>query len=956
MAIRRRKSFPIVVLLIGLAALLVLVRMALTTEVGTSDQALLEQVQVLELENGIQVVLAPASGSGLTTVNVWIGAGSTQDPPDRQGLAHYLEHMAFKGSERFPGRASEWIESRGGRINAFTSFDYTEYHVVIPSEHTQLAIDLLADLVTKRDFSQQDMENERSVVLREWQRREDNPSEYLYVNTRRALLGNNPYAQPVLGTAESIKSITRADLVQWVGKFYVPGNMTIVVVGDVEQATLWEQLESSFGAIKPTTATTWAIPELVPLADYQQHILERPGDLERLAMAWAVPIGDSLEKLAVRNVLVHLLAGELGHEDSTTAVYDTTNAPGLILVEFVFPNHVNSDKVRNEVLAQLDLLLSGHVHREYIALTKSWLIEDLMSARKTGFEFAGQIGLFSVVTGDPVGAFAYINQVRKVGKRQLLAMAREHVTVETRLEFRLASRDDGPQGAVPAYTPLSSWDVWQQYPGLILGDLQYVASRVAGHLSVRIMKVVAWTRSLNRDLPVAKSNVGENVHSLVLNNGIRIVLLPDTTTNFVEVHVLVGNGVAVETAEYAGISRFTNDFLLYSLDYDRFRQLDASTTVGALFDSTVLTLEATSASWAAALPSFLQYIVEPAWDGYLEGHRESVIEKIRTRDEDPFVVARLQLRASLFGEGGYGNPRTGTIESVSSFGLDDLMRFHEQFYVSENMVIVAAGHFDPKLMVATVSHALGNLEPAAVTASYPDPTPQPTDHHILSNQATWAGIPEQLPAVLSEFIPVEATPLPVFKPIAAAPKPEKEVSTDWEGIQLAWVMIGFPGPDLASDDYATLRVLNSIMGSGSSSRLFSHLREREGDVYVAHSFVRGLRHGSFMNLYAQVLPEDRAKFIETTIAEIQEIAEKGLPQEELQAAIAREVGLQLRIREWIGYRALFHGLDTLYGIRHATDGALIQQIEGVAVEDVSDLAKALLNQFYISEVIPAALP
>ena len=82
MAIRRRKIFPIVVLLIGLAALLVLVRMALMTEVGTSDQALLEQVQVLELENGIQVVLAPASGSGLTTVNVWIGAGSAQDPPN----------------------------------------------------------------------------------------------------------------------------------------------------------------------------------------------------------------------------------------------------------------------------------------------------------------------------------------------------------------------------------------------------------------------------------------------------------------------------------------------------------------------------------------------------------------------------------------------------------------------------------------------------------------------------------------------------------------------------------------------------------------------------------------------------------------------------------------------------------------------------------------------------------
>ena len=102
MVMHRRKPFPAAVLLIGLIILLGLAGRALPTEAGSPDQVLLEQVQVWQLENGIQVVLAPAAGSGLSAVNVWVGAGSAQDPPDRQGLAHHLEHMAPKGSGAVP--------------------------------------------------------------------------------------------------------------------------------------------------------------------------------------------------------------------------------------------------------------------------------------------------------------------------------------------------------------------------------------------------------------------------------------------------------------------------------------------------------------------------------------------------------------------------------------------------------------------------------------------------------------------------------------------------------------------------------------------------------------------------------------------------------------------------------------------------------------------------------------
>ncbi|MXZ41203.1 MAG: insulinase family protein [Caldilineaceae bacterium SB0666_bin_21] len=933
MVMHRRKSFPLAVLLIGLIILLGLAGSGLLTEAGSPDQALLEQVQVWQLENGIQVVLAPAAGSGLSTVNVWVGAGSAQDPPDRQGLAHYLEHMVLKGPEQSPNQARNWVESRGGYINAYTYPDYTEYHVVIPSEHTHLAIDLLADLVTSRNFPHPDMETERSVVLRERDRREDDPSTNLWDNSGRLLFGSDSFGFPIVGTVESIKSITRTDLAQWAERFYVPGNMTVVVVGDGDRASLLEQVKSSFGTIEPGPLPSVVTPAVATPGDYQQHTLEHAGELERLALAWAVPALQDLEDLATKEVLAYLLSWELDHEHGTTNVdYNLTLSPGLLMLEFEFPNHIDSGEVRDDVLMDLAYVLSGHVYREHMALAKKWLIDDLVSRRKTSVDFADQLGRFAITTGDPLDALTYIDHVQRVGKRPLLAMARELVPVESRLELRLVDKDDEAGEFADVYSPPGPREKWQLSYYRMLDDMRFVMSNIGSQLSVRTMKLVAWIRSVQWNMLLAKGYLLEEGDVLVLGNGMRILLLPDSATNFVEVHVLVGTGVGMETADEAGISRFTNDFLLYWLDDDHFRRLDASSTTGAGFDSTSLTLLATESNWPAALPPFLKYITEPEWIGWqMEGHRSDVVQKIRARDEIPFEAARLQLRTALFGEGGYANPRTGTIETVSSFSIKDMIRFHGKFFVPENMVVVAAGSFEPKLMAATLAHTLSKLNPAV-------------GHEPVAAESQAGNLPDPFRVPAGSEL-AEASPQTVAR-----------TTTDWEGIQLAWILMGFPGPGIADDDFATFLVLNSVLGRGSSSRLFAHFRDQEGYAYDLGSFVTWLKHGSFMTLYAQVLPGDCAQFVDTAVAEVHAIVTEGIPPEELEAAIAREVGTRLRYREWIGDRAFHRGLDVLYGADFDVDGDFATKLENVSMDDIRDMAQRLLVEYYVSEIVPAVSP
>lgn len=909
--LRQQLTSAKAILSVCLVVLLVLAISAFGPEVGSSEHELQSRVQVLELDNGVQVVIVPSHGSGLTTVNVWVRAGSSQDPRDREGLAHYYEHMVFKGSERYPGQADTWIESKGGYVNASTNYDYTEYHIEIPSEHTELAVNFLADMVTRREFSNFDMENERNVVLRERDTWEDDPAIRFKVDVRHDVLGPGPYARPVLGTVESIKSITVADLVRWSAKFYVPENMIVVVVGDVEQNHLEALVDASFGSIEKAPAPPPAVPGTATPLPQQLHHLDNHGQLDRLAFAWALPPTNDLAELAARQVLSYLLFIEI-HIDEVvdTVEYEATYSPGHMLVEVEFPKHVGAVDVRNEVLATLANIQGGHVEREYVALAKKWLTEDLLSTRRLGVQFADQLGLFAAVTGDPENAFAYIDQVAKVNKRNLVALASQLLVLDQRVEYWMVAGDDAASTDVQ-YDSYESPDLPRlDYMVVLADDLRFVITEIGMRASAEFMQLATWAKSMYWVATNGKTKVVDKDGVFILDNGVRFLLLPDPSTDFVEVYAVVGSGVGVETADNAGLSSFTGGLLMFPLDVGRFLFLDAYTEVWSEYDETTLVLKTTSSGWPAAVSPFLRQITRPElnyWD--LDGFRSWTVDDIRTRDEDPFEMAFLQLRASLYGVGGYANPLLGTLISVNTFELGDIDRFHEQFYTGDNVVFVAAGNFNQRLMLATLAQHLGSLPPSAI------------------------GQDSDIGDIMFE-----------------APR---TVSSNRDGIQLSWIMVGLPGPRLDSVDYTAFRILNSIMGSGASSRLFTYFREQEGDVYVAHSDLFGLKRGSFMKLFVQVLPEDADKFVDYTLSEVRAIAKHGISDEELQVAIAREVGHQLRLHEWIGTRGMLRGIDILLGAQHTGDQGLIHQLESVSVDDVRGVADWVVEHHVVSEVVPS---
>jgi zinc protease len=207
------------------------------------------------LDNGLTVILQENHSVPVVAFNVWVRAGSAEETDAESGIAHVHEHMLFKGTERRGvGEIAKAIESSGGHINAYTSFDQTVYYDVIASRYLETGLDVLADAVQNSTFDPSELAKEKEVVLEEIKRSEDMPGAKL----SKALFGLvyrvHPYRRPIIGTENHVRSFSREMILDFYRRWYVPNNMVLVGVGDFSTADARSKIERAFGAFKPRPA------------------------------------------------------------------------------------------------------------------------------------------------------------------------------------------------------------------------------------------------------------------------------------------------------------------------------------------------------------------------------------------------------------------------------------------------------------------------------------------------------------------------------------------------------------------------------------------------------------------------------------------------------------------------------------------------------------------------------
>lgn len=231
-----------------------------------------------ELDNGMQVVVIENDRAPVVTHMVWYRVGAADEPAGKSGVAHYLEHLMFKGTEsRAPGEFSEIIASLGGRENAFTSQDYTAYFQTIAPQHLETMMELEADRMTGLVLTDEIIEPERRVILEErLSRTENNPRALLSEQVRAATYLNHPYRLPIIGWAHEIEALTRKDLEAFYKTWYAPNNAILVVSGDVDAQEVIRLARTYYGPIPRRALPPRIRPTEPPQRAPREVILEDP--------------------------------------------------------------------------------------------------------------------------------------------------------------------------------------------------------------------------------------------------------------------------------------------------------------------------------------------------------------------------------------------------------------------------------------------------------------------------------------------------------------------------------------------------------------------------------------------------------------------------------------------------------------------------------------------------------
>src|SRR6266536_2585025 len=177
------------------------------------------------LPNGLVLITHEHRAADVVALQLWVRVGGRDESPGELGLSHYLEHMLFKGTPtRPPGSIDTLIEGLGGQSNAFTSYDYTHYDVVLPARELRTGLELLADIAVNASFVPAELESEKAVVLEEMRLVEDDPEKFLGRRLTEVAYRPHPYGRPLLGPPELIKGLTRDRLNRYYKRQYVPAH------------------------------------------------------------------------------------------------------------------------------------------------------------------------------------------------------------------------------------------------------------------------------------------------------------------------------------------------------------------------------------------------------------------------------------------------------------------------------------------------------------------------------------------------------------------------------------------------------------------------------------------------------------------------------------------------------------------------------------------------------------
>jgi zinc protease len=648
-----------------------------------------DRLRQFTMENGLKVILEENKTAPVVALQIWVKIGSADERDEEAGMCHFIEHMLFKGTEKRKVReAAREIESLGGTINAYTSYDQTVYHITLASRYAETGLDILSDAIQHSTFDPLEFEREREVILEEIRMGEDAPSRRLFKQTMAILYRQHPYRRPVIGYEKTIRSIQRDKMVSFFKKWYAPNHMVLIAVGDFNTDEMEGKVRSTFKEFKPSPER---FPNRIPEPKQgETQAMTSHGNFKETYLQIALPISSARdEDTPALDALSHLLGGgepsrlvqkiklEKGLVHSISASSYTPKDPGLFIIGATLTAE-NVEKTIEAILEEVIRLKIEGVTAEELHRVKANIESDLIYGRQTVQGQAGKIGFYEVAAGDV--------QFEKEYMRRVALLQNEDIQKVLTKYFK------GHQLSISILAPDEKTEFFK-------------------NLS---LKSIVEKGGLDGTSVEKKSSIFKSV----LDNGIRLIVKENPFLPIVTIQVSFLGGVRFEEEPQNGINHFMAVMVTKgtrnqsSLEIAKKVERMAGSLSGfSGYNSFGLNFTFLSQHLEEAFHLLTEVIRQPSFDqGEMEKRRRLILASIQQQEDELGRLVFKLFRKTLYEKHPYRMDPLGTLDSIQRLTQKDLKEYYQRMVIPENMVLTVVGDVDQKQVVLAVKKGLGDFK------------------------------------------------------------------------------------------------------------------------------------------------------------------------------------------------------------------------------------------------------
>lgn len=870
-------------------------------------------IKEFQLKNGLSVLFAETHRAPVVTVQMWVRVGSADEGLRQDGLSHFIEHLLFKGTEKFRvGEIAALVESSGGEINAYTSFDQTVYHVTLSKDFFEVGAEIIEEMICRPLFDQKEVDNEREVVLEEIKRSRDNPNDF----ASRMLFSNafkrHPYRLPVIGSEKTIKSAKTAFIKKYFETHYTPQNMRLVVVGDFNSKVIASQIQKRFGTLKrvksPKGKRSRELEQRTPRIAVAGH----PFEMAQIHMAWKIP------QLVHRDIAaLDALASVFGQGDSSRLIKrlriseplvnsigcGTFNPrdPGLFVVSLSF------DLEKLEPILQALTEEFERLHRELpLQEELDRVVVNMESEQYYGLEtvegYAQRLGYFSMLAGDYDYYKTFLHQLSKVSIQDLVRVHKKYLDPgRLTLTASIPTKSKGNSVLATIRKRLKTFvkqTQWTTNKRVVVGRSQSSLER----------------KSLTK---IKTSGASGPPTKHVLKNGITLLFRPNSETAVSSFRLVLLGGQRIEPANRSGLGELAGRVwacetkeLSETALYKKLDSMAAQISSFSGRNTIGLTMDFLTPFYEEIIPIFIDIMKSPSFNkNIIDREREVMYQGIKLFDDNPTQVTLHNFMKSLFKNHPYERRQLGNPSDLANINQAEVISFWKSHLCDRNLVLACSGNIDREKIIKDFSGAAEEIPEGQRNNQRIPLAPLANDTRVFS-------------------------------------KLER---------QQTHIVVGFNGLCIDSTDRNVLKILSSIL-SGQGGRLFVELRDKASLAYsVSPLSLEGI-DGGYFGIYIGCSPDKGERAIAMIENEIKKLMKFRVSEIELARAKKYLVGrhdIELQTNRAISSSMAF---DEIYGNPFDDYLRFSGSIQEVTAQRVMDLANRLFSQPKVTSAVGPSQP